>query len=75
MSQSTFAQLMQYLQDDLAISRASIEQALQQIGQDIHLLPIALWQRGKLSLTQLDKTYDWLAVAYKKQELSAIFRS
>lgn len=67
MTKTTFTQFLQYLQDELAISRTSIEEALRQLGQDSHLLPIALWQRGVLSLNQLDLTYDWLATAYKRQ--------
>jgi hypothetical protein len=73
MTQMTYLQLLQYLKIDLAISSASIEQAVQQLGQDFHLLPIALWQYGLITLKQLDQTYDWLALAYKKQELSKTF--
>lgn len=68
MTKSTFAQFLKYLQDELAISRASIEEALQQLGQDSYLLPIALWQYGLLTLKQLDQAYDWLAMARQKQE-------
>ncbi len=68
MTKSTFAQFLKYLQDELAISRASIEEALQQLGQDSYLLPIALWQYGLLTLKQLDQAYDWLAMACQKQE-------
>lgn len=61
MTKATFAQFLQYLQDELSISRISIEQALQSLGKDSHLLPIALWQYGVLTLNQLDQVYDWLA--------------
>jgi hypothetical protein len=64
MTKALYTQFLQYLQDELAVSRASIEQALQQLGKDSHLLPIALWQCGLLSLEQLDQTYDWLAKTY-----------
>jgi hypothetical protein len=73
MTQVTYAQLLQYLRTDFAVSNASIEQALQQLGQDFHLLPIALWQYGLLTLSQLDQTYDWLAIAYKRQEFARAF--
>ncbi len=69
---SVYTQFVKYLQIELAVSKASIEEALQHIGQDVHLLPIALWQCGMLTLPQLDKSYDWLAVAHKGQDLSAI---
>lgn len=65
MTQTTYAQFIKYLQDELAVSNASIEQALQQLGQDIHLLPIALWQCGLITLQQLDQIYDWLALLSK----------
>lgn len=68
MTKTTFAQFLQYLQNELAISRASIEEALQQLGQDTYLLPIALWQYGLLTLKQLDQVYDWLAMARQEQE-------
>ncbi|MGB3296446.1 MAG: DUF2949 domain-containing protein [Phormidesmis sp.] len=68
MKKTTFTQFLQYLQDELAISRASIEEALQQLGQDTYLLPIALWQYGLLTLKQLDQVYDWLAMARQEQE-------
>lgn len=67
MTQTTFAQFLQYLQEDLSVSKAAIAEALQQLGKDSHLLPIALWQYGLLTLTQLDQTYDWLATAYSRQ--------
>jgi len=61
MTKATFAQFLQYLQDELSISHISIEQTLQSLGQDSHLLPIALWQYGVLTLNQLNQVYDWLA--------------
>lgn len=61
MTKATFAQFLQYLQDELSISLISIEQTLQVLGQDSHLLPIALWQYGVLTLNQLGQVYDWLA--------------
>lgn len=73
MTQITYAQLLQFLKTDFAVSNASIEHALQQLGQDFHLLPIALWQYGLLTLSQLDQTYDWLAIAYKRQEFARAF--
>lgn len=68
MKVAVYAQFMQYLQDELAIPQTSIEKALHSIGTDSHLLPIALWQYGLLTLKQLDQTCDWLAIAYTKQE-------
>lgn len=67
MTKATFTRFLQYLQDELAISKASIEEALQYLEQDSDLLPIALWQYGLLTLKQLDQTCDWLAMAHQKQ--------
>ncbi|MGB3295815.1 MAG: DUF2949 domain-containing protein [Phormidesmis sp.] len=50
MTQTTFAQFLQYLQDDLSVSKTAIAEARQQLGEDLHLLPIALWQYGLLTL-------------------------
>lgn len=65
MTKTIYAQFLQFLQDELAVSRTAIEQALKQLGKDSHLLPIALWQCGLLSLDQLDQAYDWLATTYR----------
>ena len=72
MTKATFAQFLQYLQDELAISRATIEDALQQLGQDSYLLPIALWQYGLLTLKQLDQAYDWLAIARQQETADSV---
>ena len=61
MTKATFAQFLQYLQDELSISHISIAQTLQSLGLDSHLLPIALWQYGVLTRNQLNQVYDWLA--------------
>ncbi len=66
MTQTTFAQFLQYLQDELSVSKTAIAEALQQLDKDSHLLPIALWQYGLLTLRQLDQTYDWLATAHSR---------
>jgi len=66
MTKTIYAQLLQYLQNELAVSHTSIEQTLSQLGQDSHLLPIALWQYRLLTLQQLDQIYDWLAIAYQE---------
>ncbi len=73
MTQTTYAQFLTYLRTELAVSNASIDQASQQLGQDFHLLPIALWQYGLITLRQLEQTYDWLAIAYKRQEFARAF--
>jgi len=54
---------LSFLQEDLAISAASIAVALRHREQDPGPLPMILWQYGLITLEQLDKIYDWLETA------------
>lgn len=74
MTKITFVRFLQYLQNELSVSKIAIEEALRSLGTDSYLLPIALWQCGVLTLAQLDQVYDWLAIAYKRQEFSELLR-
>lgn len=63
MTQATYAQFLQYLKTDLAVSNTSyreifVEESLQHLGRDFHLLPIVLWQYGLITLKQLEQTYE-----------------
>ncbi|MDX2232131.1 MAG: DUF2949 domain-containing protein [Leptolyngbyaceae cyanobacterium bins.349] len=60
MGSSTYARLIRFLQDDLAISAASIAIAVRHSEQDPGPLPMILWQYGLVTLEQLDRIYDWL---------------
>jgi hypothetical protein len=51
------------LQEDLAISAASIEVALRHSQLDPGPLPMILWQYGLITMEQLEKIYDWLETA------------
>ncbi|MFM9268283.1 DUF2949 domain-containing protein [Tychonema sp. BBK16] len=71
MAPATYTKLIRFLQEDLAISRASIDVAervganeKQQRDRDPNSLPMVLWQYGLVTLEQLDKIFDWLAQAY-----------
>jgi hypothetical protein len=55
--------LIQFLQDELAISPASIQVALRHCEQDPGPLPMVLWQYGLITLEQLEQVYDWLEAA------------
>lgn len=70
MTRATFSRFLQYLQNEFSISKIAIEESLRSLGADSYLLPIALWQHGVLTLTQLDQVYDWLAIAYRRQDFS-----
>jgi len=54
------AGLIQFLQDDLAISQDSINVALRHCEQDPGPLPMVLWQYGLITLEQLERIYDWM---------------
>ena len=56
---SIYPDLIQFLQDDLAMSASAIDFALKRSG-DFEPLPMILWQYGLVSLEQLDRIYDWL---------------
>ena len=60
MGPSTYARLIRFLQEDLAISAASIAIAVRHCEQDPGPLPMVLWQYGLVTLDQLDRIYDWL---------------
>lgn len=64
MSPATYSRLIHFLQNDLAISAASIAVALRHSKQDPGPLPMILWQYGLITLEQLEKIYDWLETAY-----------
>ncbi|MFZ4677846.1 MAG: DUF2949 domain-containing protein [Nodosilinea sp.] len=60
---STQPNLIRFLQDELAISTASIQVALKHSEQDPGPLPMILWQYGLVTLEQLEQIYDWMEVA------------
>lgn len=60
MGPSTYARLIRFLQEELAISASSIAIAVRHSEQDPGPLPMILWQYGLVTLEQLDRIYDWL---------------
>lgn len=63
MTVSVQPNLIRFLQDDLAISAASIQVALKHSEQDPGPLPMILWQYGLVTLEQLEQIYDWMEAA------------
>jgi hypothetical protein len=55
--------LIQFLTDELAVSSDSIAIALQSSEQIDCLLAIVLWQYGFITLSELEKIFDWLAAS------------
>lgn len=60
MEASKLAQLLSFLQEDLAIPATDVQLALRHPEQTPNLLPIILWQYGLITLNQLDRIFDWL---------------
>jgi hypothetical protein len=63
MTVSAQPNLIRFLQDELAISTASIQVALKHSEQDPGPLPMILWQYGLVTLEQLEQIYDWMEAA------------
>ncbi|MBW4467786.1 MAG: DUF2949 domain-containing protein [Pegethrix bostrychoides GSE-TBD4-15B] len=61
---SSNIRLIQFLQDDLAISSAEIEMLLRH--PEAHApLPMLLWQYGLITIQQLTQIFDWLESDYR----------
>jgi hypothetical protein len=60
MESKALAQFVQFLRNDLAISDASLQLALQHPEGTLSLLPMILWQYGLVTLTEVDQMFDWL---------------
>ncbi len=54
------AELIHFLQEELAIPVASIQLALHHPEHSPSLLPMILWQYGLVTLAQLNRIFDWL---------------
>ncbi|MEN9206854.1 MAG: DUF2949 domain-containing protein [Gloeomargarita sp. GMQP_bins_120] len=52
--------LIRFLQEELAVSAASIEMALRREDSGQGPLPIVLWRYGLISLDELDRVFAWL---------------
>jgi hypothetical protein len=60
MSSGKETQLIDFLQEELAIPQSSIAIAQRTMEQNLGPLPMVLWQYGLITLEQLDRLYDWL---------------
>ncbi len=63
MTPTTYSRFIRFLQEDLALSSASIAIALRYREHDPGPLPMILWQYGLITLEQLDRIFDWLETA------------
>ena len=53
--------LIDFLQDQLALSQGAIAMAVRLGEQNPGPLPMILWQYGLISLEQLNQIFDWQA--------------
>lgn len=53
--------LINFLQDQLALSQGAIAMAIRLEEQNPGPLPMILWQYGLISLEQLNQIFDWQA--------------
>jgi hypothetical protein len=60
MTHAPYSPLIQFLQDDLALSSSSIAMALKHSEQDSGPLPMILWKYGLITIDQLDRIFDWM---------------
>ncbi|NEQ33428.1 MAG: DUF2949 domain-containing protein [Leptolyngbya sp. SIO4C5] len=54
------AQLVEYLQQELAVPSEAIALGLRQSAATPNLLPMVLWQYGLATTPQLEQIFDWL---------------
>lgn len=63
------AQLVEYLEKEMAIPHDAIALGLRQAGALPNLLPIALWKYGFVTSDQLEQIFDWLEALQPSQNL------
>ena len=63
MASASYGKLIEFLQDELGLSSASISMALKQSEQDSGPLHMVLWRYGLITLEQLERIYDWMETA------------
>jgi hypothetical protein len=63
MPHTTYLRLLQFLQEELSLPKASIAIAQRSAAQDRGPLPVVLWQYGLITLDELSQIYDWLEQA------------
>jgi hypothetical protein len=55
--------LIEFLQQEFAISAEAIAIALRHPESSSHLLPMVLWQYGLITTEQLDRVFEWFETA------------
>ena len=60
MSPITYSRFLNFLQQELSVSKASIAIAQKVVKDNSGLIPVALWQYGLVTIDELNRIYDWL---------------
>jgi hypothetical protein len=63
MTPTKYSRLLQFLQEELAISDSSLAIAQRHRERDPGPIHMILWQYGLVTLEQLELIYDWLETA------------
>lgn len=56
----TQSRLLQFLEEEMAVSANYLAIAQRSVEQTQGPLPMVLWQYGLITLEELDRIYDWL---------------
>ena len=57
---SIYNNFIQFLQDDLAMSKDALAIVKKTVEKNIEPVPMVLWKYGLVTLEELDRIYDWL---------------
>lgn len=57
---SIYNNFIQFLQDDLAMSKDVLAIAKKTLEKNVEPVPMVLWKYGLVTLEELDRIYDWL---------------
>ena len=60
MTPALYTKFIQFLQEELALSKDSIEVVQRSVEQNPGPVPMILWQYGLVTLEELERIYDWL---------------
>ncbi|MEM1366947.1 MAG: DUF2949 domain-containing protein [Cyanobacteria bacterium P01_H01_bin.15] len=64
MNPSVYARFIKFLREELAFNEQTLSIVERNYGQDMGpSLPMILWQYGLVTLSELDRIYDWLEQA------------
>ena len=63
MKNSIYHNFIQFLHDDLAMSKDALAIVQKTVEKNVEPVPMILWQYGLVTLEELDRIYDWLETA------------